>query len=137
MTARGRSTRASTPKPAGGDPDAEELRYRFGAVEVDLEVPKGVWKPILDAHKLVKPGGTLTFVQSSMADVPRSLALMEECGMSVRIVAETDGPFRDDDFADKAFMREIATVPGAYDVRSGTHFERLVVLQARLPRAGA
>jgi release factor glutamine methyltransferase len=89
---------------------------------------------ILDAHKLVRPGGTLTFVQSSMANVPRSLALMEECGMTVRIVGETDEPFRPYYFEDARFMREIACVPGAYEVRSGTHFERLVVLQGTLPR---
>ncbi|MBT8486248.1 MAG: methyltransferase, partial [Phycisphaerae bacterium] len=30
---------------------------------------------ILDAHKLVRPGGRLVFVQSSMADIPRSLRM--------------------------------------------------------------
>ena len=37
---------------------------------------------ILDAHKLVRPGGRLVFVQSSMGDIPRSLRLMAEHGMS-------------------------------------------------------
>jgi hypothetical protein len=89
---------------------------------------------ILDAHKLVRPGGELIFVQSSMADVPRSIRLMEECGMHVRIVGETDGPFRDYYFEDPAYLKEMASVRGSYDVRDGIHYERLVVFRARLPK---
>jgi len=88
---------------------------------------------ILDAHKLVKPGGRLVFVQSSMADVPRSLALMAENGMDVRIVGETDGPFREYYFEDPVYLREMASIPGAYTVRDGVHYERLIVFEARLP----
>ncbi len=91
---------------------------------------------ILDAHKLVRPGGWLVFVQSSMANVPRSIRLMEESGMQVRIVGETDGPFRDYYLEDESFLREIAGIPGAYDVRDGIHYEQLVVLQATLPGPG-
>jgi release factor glutamine methyltransferase len=89
---------------------------------------------ILDAHKLAKPGGRLIFVQSSMADIPRSLELMRENGMSVRVVGEVDGPFRDYYFADDEYMREMAAVPGAYTVRDGVHHERLIVFEARLPK---
>ena len=88
---------------------------------------------ILDAHKLVKPGGRLIFVQSSMADIPRSLRLMQENGMSVRIVGEADGPFRDYYHEDDEFLREMATVPGSYSIRDGVHYERLAVFEARLP----
>jgi len=88
---------------------------------------------ILDAHKLVKPGGTLTFIHSSMADVKRSLDLMEANGMQVEIIGETDGPFRPYYFEDPTFMREIRQVPDGYSVRSGTYFERLVVFHAQLP----
>jgi release factor glutamine methyltransferase len=88
---------------------------------------------ILDAHKLVKPGGRLVFVQSSMADVPRSMALMADCGMDVRIVGETDEPFRDYYFEDAAYLREMASIPGAYTVRDGVHHERLIVFEATLP----
>lgn len=88
---------------------------------------------ILDAHKLVRPGGRLVFVQSSMADVPRSLRLMADHGMAVRIVGETDGPFRDYYYDDPAYLREMALIPGAYDVRDGVHHERLIVFEARLP----
>ncbi len=88
---------------------------------------------ILDAHKLVRPGGRLVIVQSSMADIRRSLRLMTEHGMQVRIIGETDGPFRDYYFEDEAFLREMAQVPGGYDVRDGVHYERLVVFEAVLP----
>ncbi|MCP3904566.1 MAG: methyltransferase [Planctomycetes bacterium] len=88
---------------------------------------------ILDAHKLVRPGGRLVFVQSSMADVPRSVALMESGGMRVRVVGETDGPFRDYYFEDPAYLREMAAIPGSYDVRDGVHHERLIVFEATLP----
>jgi len=88
---------------------------------------------ILDAHKLARPGGRLVFVQSSMADVPRSIRLMEECGMRVRVVGETDGPFRSYYFEDPAYRRLIATVPHGYDVRDGVHYERLIVFEATLP----
>jgi methylase of polypeptide subunit release factors len=88
---------------------------------------------ILDAHKLVRPGGRLIFIQSSMADIPRSLRYMQEHGMSVEIVGEQDGPFREYYFEDAAYMREMASIPGAYTVRDGQHFERLIVFEARLP----
>ena len=89
---------------------------------------------ILDAHKLLRPGGRLIFVQSSMADIPRTLRAMEENGMEVRIVGETDGPFRQYYYDDPTFLREMAAIPGGYSVRDGQHFERLVVLEGRLER---
>lgn len=88
---------------------------------------------ILDAHKLARPGGRLIFVQSSMADIPRSISLMTECGMDVRIVGETDGPFRDYYFEDETFLREMAAIPGSYAIRDGVHYERLIVFEATLP----
>ena len=88
---------------------------------------------ILDAHKLLKPGGRLVFVQSSMADVPRSIRTMEECGMRVRVVGETDGPFRQYYFEDEDYLREMASIPGGYTVRDGVHYERLIVFDACLP----
>ena len=88
---------------------------------------------ILDAHRLVRPGGRLVFIHSSMADVPRTMRLLEENGMSVRIVGETDGPFRDYYLADEKYLAEMAKVPGGYAVRDGVHYERLVVFEATLP----
>ncbi len=242
MTGRTNEDSRTLPAPTGDNLQAQETTYRFGAVEVDLDVPEGVWNPtphglhlrdvlatdlrfddqhvlelgtgcglhavvlanrgakaltlteiddetvelarhnverhdvdipvdyevadwtsvdggpydalvtnppfaksgkqyrryfidtlILDTHKLVRPGGTLTFVQSSMADVPRSIGLMKECGMDVRAVAVTDGPFREYYFDDEEFLREAAEVPGGYAVRSGTYYEQLTVLQGTLP----
>lgn len=88
---------------------------------------------ILDAHKLLRPGGRLVFVQSSMADVPRSIALMEENGMQVQIAGVTDGPFREYYFDDPDYLREMAAIPGSYSVRDGVHYERLIVFEARVP----
>ena len=87
---------------------------------------------ILDAHKLVKPGGRLVVVQSSMANIPRSIQLMQECGMQVKVIGETDGPFRDYYFEDPEYMIEMANVPGSYAVRDGRHYERLIVFEARV-----
>lgn len=88
---------------------------------------------ILEAHKLVRPGGSLTFVQSSMADVPKTIEQLRQNGMRVEVVGETDGPFRQYYFEDPEYLREMASIPGAYDVRGGTHYERLIVLRAILP----
>lgn len=87
---------------------------------------------ILDAHKLVRPGGRLVFIQSSMANLPRTLGLMEECGMTVRILAESDGPFRPYYLADEAFMREMAAIPGSHTLINGEYREKLTVLEGRL-----
>ena len=88
---------------------------------------------ILDAHKLLRPGGRLVFVQSSMANVARTMALFDDCGMQVEVVGETSGPFRDYYFEDPSFLREMRTFPGAYDLRDGTYYERLTVFSARVP----
>jgi len=76
---------------------------------------------ILDAHKLVRPGGRLIFVQSSMADIPRSIRKLEENGMRVRVVGETSGPFRQYYHDDPEFMKDIAAIPGAYSYEGGVH----------------
>ncbi|MCZ6652763.1 MAG: methyltransferase [Planctomycetota bacterium] len=88
---------------------------------------------ILDAHKLVRRGGRLIFVHSSMADIPRSINLMEQNGMTVRIEGETSGPFRDYYFEDPAYIKEMAAIPGCYTIQDGTHYERLIVFEATLP----
>ena len=55
-----------------------------------------------------------------MIDIPRTIALMEECGMTVRILGETSGPFRDYCFEDERYMLEMARIPGAYQMIDGT-----------------
>ena len=88
---------------------------------------------INDAHKLVRPGGRLIFVQSSMADVKRSIGLMEDWGMKVRKVGESKGPFREYYFDDKIFMENIEKFPDAYEKIDGQYIETLTVFEATLP----
>jgi release factor glutamine methyltransferase len=88
---------------------------------------------ILESHKLVRPGGRIIFIHSTMADVPKTISQMEDCGISVRILAERDYPFRDYYFDDPSFILEMAKVHGSYTVRDGVHHERLVVFEGTLP----
>jgi len=88
---------------------------------------------INDAHKLVRKGGRLIFIQSSMADIKRSTNLMKEWGMEVNIIGEQKGPFRDYYFEDKVFMRNIEKFPGAYEKIKDQYIETLVVFEAILP----
>lgn len=96
---------------------------------------------ILDAHKRLKPGGVLSFVQSSMADLGRTQRELERNGFRHEVLGETRGPFRDYYFEDEIFMREIKGVPNGFEVENGTHYERLYVLRAVLepwtPPSGA
>ena len=89
---------------------------------------------ILESHKLLKPGGRLIFIHSTMGDVPRTIRLLEECGLSVRIIADKDFPFRDYYFEDEVYLKEMAAVPGSYTVRDGVRYERLVAFEARMPQ---
>ena len=88
---------------------------------------------ILDAHKLLRPGGRLVFVHSSMANVAKTMQMFADCGMEVEIVGETSGPFRDYYFDDPAFLREMRAFPGGYEHRDGVYYERLIVFSARVP----
>lgn len=88
---------------------------------------------IMDAHKLLRPGGRLIFIHSSMGDIPRTLRRLDEHGMHVRIAGETSGPFRQYYYEDERYMLEMASVPGAYTIVDGVHHERLIVFEARVP----
>lgn len=88
---------------------------------------------INDAHKLIKSGGKLIFIQSSMADIKRSTNLMQEWGMEVNIIGEQKGPFRDYYFEDEVFMNTIEKFPGAYEKINDQYIETLVVFEATLP----
>ena len=90
---------------------------------------------ILEAHKLLNPGGRLIFIHSTMGDVPKTIRLLEECGLDVKILADKDFPFRDYYFEDEAYLKEMAAVPGSYSVRDGVRYERLVAFEARMPGA--
>lgn len=96
---------------------------------------------ILDAHKRLREGGQLVFVQSSMADVAKSERRLWENGFQVERLGKKRGPFRDYYFEDQTFMDEIKGVPNGYEVEDGTYYETLHVLRATLksfaPPAGA
>ena len=87
---------------------------------------------ILDGHQRLVPGGTLVFVQSSMADLAMTLRRLDQNGFDARVVDRRRGPFRDYYFKDESFMREIAEVPHGFEVEDGTHYETLFVIEATL-----
>ena len=88
---------------------------------------------ILDAHKLIKPGGRLIFIHSSMADIPKTLLFLEEQGMKNKILGETSGPFRDYYFEDEQYMYEMSRIPNSYHFVNGKHHERLIAIEATIP----
>lgn len=87
---------------------------------------------IQEAHKLLVPGGRLVFVQSSMANIPKTIEELELNGMSVRIVGETSGPFRPYYYEDEQFMLDLTKNPSSYFLVDGKHHERLCVFEATL-----
>lgn len=87
---------------------------------------------INDAHKLLKQGGRLIFVQSSVADIKRSVNLMKNWGMDVKIIGEQKVPFRDYYFEDTIFMKNIEKLPDAYEKINHEYIETLVVFEATL-----
>jgi len=50
---------------------------------------------ILDAHKRLRPDGSIIFVQSSMADIARTEADLARNGFSFDLLGTRRGPFRD------------------------------------------
>lgn len=87
---------------------------------------------INETHKLVKKGGRLIFIQSSVADVKKSINLMKDWGMDVKIIGESKVPFRDYYFEDRVFMNNIEKFSGAYEKIDGQYIETLVVFEATL-----
>ncbi|MCP3914051.1 MAG: methyltransferase [bacterium] len=87
---------------------------------------------ILDGHKRLRPGGTLLFVQSSMADLAKTQRMLGDNGFEYRVLGERQGPFRDYYFDDETFMSEIQDVEGGFEVRDGKHYETLYVVAAEL-----
>ena len=87
---------------------------------------------IKDAPGRLRPGGRLVFVQSSMADIAKTRAMLEANGFEPQILATSEGPFRDYYFEDAAFMKEIRSVPDGFELRDGVYYETLFVVDARL-----
>ena len=96
---------------------------------------------ILKAHERLQPGGSIVFVQSSMADLPKTRRRLAENGFQIELLRDREYPFRSYYFEDETFMREIRDVPGGYEVRGETFYETLYVIAATLapntPPAGA
>ncbi len=90
---------------------------------------------IKDAPGRLRPGGRLVFVQSSMADIAKTRAMLEANGFEPHILATSEGPFRDYYFEDAAFMEEIRDVPNGFEMRDGVYYEMLFVIDARLKPA--
>ncbi|MEM8710878.1 MAG: methyltransferase [Planctomycetota bacterium] len=87
---------------------------------------------ILEGHKRLRPGGELLFVQSSMADVHRTMTELDRNGFDAREVGRTSGPFRDYYFEDLEFMKEIEEVKDGYFEVEGAKHEWLAVIHAKL-----
>ena len=87
---------------------------------------------ILGASQLLVEGGDLIFVQSSMADLAKTMRRLDENGFDAEVVLERTGPFRDYYFEDPAFMEEIRNVPNGYEIRDGTYYETLSVVHGHL-----
>ncbi|MFQ5845624.1 MAG: methyltransferase [Planctomycetota bacterium] len=89
---------------------------------------------ILDAHRRLRPDGLIVFVQSSMADLPKTRAWLEENGYAHEVLGRTEGPFRDSYFEDETFMEEVHRAPDGFKIRDGVYTETLYVVKARLER---
>ncbi|MHC4848809.1 MAG: methyltransferase [Planctomycetota bacterium] len=87
---------------------------------------------ILRSSLRLRENGALMFVQSSMADLDKSLRRLDENGYDAQVVEQREGPFRDYYFEDPTFLEESAKVQGGYEIRDGVHYETLSVLHARL-----
>jgi len=87
---------------------------------------------ILDGHKRLEPGGTLLFVQSSMADLSMTMRRLDANGFEAKIVDRRRGLFRDYYFEDAEFMREIKEVAHGFELDGGKHYETLFVIAATL-----
>ena len=87
---------------------------------------------ILRGFRRLREGGELIFVQSSMADLAKSLRRLDENGYEARVLEQRTGPFRDYYFEDPTFLEESAKVPDGFEIRDGTYYETLSVLHARL-----
>ncbi len=68
---------------------------------------------------------------NSLANLPKSLARIEDLGMELRIVAERTLALRP--FVDRDWLDTLGGAPeGLYFVRDGVAYEKLCVIEARL-----
>lgn len=87
---------------------------------------------ILDARKRLEPGGELLFVQSSMADVQRSLRELDRNGFTAEVIEQRQHPWREYYLDDPKFLTEADQVEGGYETRDGVRIETLSVILSKL-----
>lgn len=79
----------------------------------------------------LSPRGRLLMTHNSLADLPKSMRLMESVGLEPRVVAERSLEFRP--FVDRAWLDELGgTKRGLYTIRDGRAYEILYVVEARI-----
>jgi methylase of polypeptide subunit release factors len=85
---------------------------------------------IKEAPGKLTPSGRLLITHNSMANLPKSLRLLESLGMQHRILAERALPFRS--FIDRNWLDTLGgETEGLYFVKEGVAYERLFILEAR------
>ena len=87
---------------------------------------------IAEAPSKLSSGGGLLMTHNSLSNLAKSLARIEDLGMEVRIVAERTLAFRP--FIDRDWLDTLGgRAEGLYFVRDGVSYEKLCVIEARLP----
>jgi len=88
---------------------------------------------ILNSHKILRPGGSLIFIQSSMADLPKTLSRLEENGFKSEIIYQKRYPWREYYFNDPTFLTLVDKIEGAYETTyDGRRIETLSIIKATL-----
>ena len=110
---------------------SEKVGDPFFAGDDGREMIEGL---IREAPAWLAPRGRLLMTHSSLADLPKSMRLMESVGLEPRVVAERLLEFRP--FVDRAWMDELGgTDRGLYTIRDGHAHEILHVVEARIRAA--
>ena len=87
---------------------------------------------ILRASRRLRDEGELLFVQSSMADVSKTLRRMDENGYDAQVLDTRSGPFRDYYFDDPTFLEEARRVEDGFEDRDGVLYETLSIVHGKL-----
>ena len=87
---------------------------------------------ILRASRRLRDDGELLFVQSSMADVSKTLRRLDENGYDARALDTRSGPFRDYYFDDPTFLEEARRVENGFEERDGVFYETLSIIHGKL-----
>jgi 16S rRNA G1207 methylase RsmC len=85
---------------------------------------------IKEAPGKLTSSGRLLITHNSLANLPKSVRLLESLGMRHRILAERRLPFRA--FIDRSWLDTLGgEAEGLYSVREGVAYERVCVLEAQ------